>query len=354
MSSAQQKILRQAPRLLSYHTPTGQKGVIPDTQLAREWAVKKRGADRLGCLSFCYVSPGSQISDHRFGDFYCIISHEHREYRLHYGNTQESEIPIVDLSLRTTALFSFIFNVSLLNCRCIYLERLSFGIFIPSCAFGMEEGANYLDDLYSEAAALLSKHGRAFGLDVYYPPAVSVDNTRLPDGKFAIPFLFDEISKFRTPIEYLAENPRIAPNVQFKSKIDPTVLADIEQKAVHRWHNRRKRAWTLQRPEPNYLTNIERVDFCNPIYLSSAQKCARKIIEWITQKDLTVFRQRDVERSVKQRLHGLSGDGGGIADALRILVAAHYICECHLPSTEYLCKRSSPWFLVNPLLLDRI
>lgn len=353
-SRAQQKILDQAPRFLFYHAAGSRRGLIPDTAKARAWAVEERGANRLNCLTFHYFGPDRMASDHRVGDFYCVVSDRHTAYLERGLNTRPDKVDTADVALRAQELFSYIFNVANLNCRCTYIAPFTIGVSIPSSAFGMEEGAIFLEDLYYEAVATLSVFGASLGLEVSYCQTVDVENTRLPSGTFAIPFLLDEIPRLSTPLEHLAAAPRAAPNVDCEWQIDPTVLADMKREAVDRWRRRRKKAWTMQRPEPDHLVNPERAHFCNSMHATAAQKCARKLVEWMARKDLTEFGQRDAERAVRQRLHGPSGDGGGVADALRILIGAHYIWKCPLPSMEYLCKRPSPWFLVNPLLYDGI
>lgn len=338
--------------MLFYHAPGRQNGLIPDTEKARKWAVDKRGATRLNSLTFHYFDSDGVGSEYRVGDFYCVIRHRGDAYLGRGLVEQAFTVDTADVALRGQTLISDIFRVEKPNCKCIYLSPLTFGVSIPSSAFGMEEGAFFLGQLYNETAARLSAFGSGYGLEVSYWPTVDVENIRQPSGLFSVPFLFNEITKLHAPLEQLAASPRVAPDVDLDWKIEPVILTDMTREAVHQWRRfcRRKKAWWLQRPEPAYVANLERASFCVPLHAMAAQKCAFKLVKWIVSNNLVEFGQRDAVRAVRQPLHGRTGDGGGVADALRILIGAHYIQACPLPSIEYLCKRPSPWFRVNPLL----
>jgi hypothetical protein len=359
MSRAQQKIIGEAPRFLFFHCPGRNRGLIPDTTKARKWAIEKRGATELNGTTFHYFGLDRRGSDYRVGDFYCVISHKETEYFELRPGIRPYKID-TDVALRAQKFLSEIFNVVNLNCRCLYLGPLTIGVSIPSSAFEMEGGAIFLEDLYRETVARMSQFGTEFGLEVSYCLTVPVENTRLTSGLFAIPFLFDEVSRLGMPLEELASSPRVVPNVNFGGKINPAILADMKRnaaaladmkrEAADEWRRRRKKALWQEQPEREYLVNFERADLCSSINAKAAQKCALKLEKWIARNKLTEFGLRDAVRAARQRLRGPFGDGGGVADALQILISAHYVRECPFPSMEYLCKRPSPWFLVNPLL----
>jgi hypothetical protein len=75
-------------------------------------------------------------------------------------------------------------------------------------------------------------------------------------------------------------------------------------------------------------------------------KYTRKLLAWISERQIVEFGKRNAERALDEPLDGESGEGGGVEDALRILIAGGFIKKCPSPSSGY--KRPSPWFLVNP------
>lgn len=352
MISAQQKIIIRAPRMLLYYAADGRKGIIPDTEKARKWAVRTHRANQFSRYTYHYFGPDGSGSDYLVGDFYCLVSST-KKYCLENGAAVGPDKFITaDTALRTQQLLRFSFNVDQVNCKCIYLGEPTFGIFIPSSAFGIERGAFFLNDLYEEVFLRLSMYGPRFELQVSRSHRVPIENTPLPRGKFAIPFFIDEFSRLPKPLDELASSPRVAPNGNFAWTVNRLLLAHIQGLAVARSkrHHDRKKAWWSRHPDQEYLVNLERVPFCSPSNLRSAQTCAQKLIRRITLDNLMEFSQRDAERVTGKHLHGAIGEGGGVADALQILVCGHYILECSLPRIDYPCGRPAPWFLVNPML----
>lgn len=351
ISHAQLEIFRRGRRQVIYYVGERPKGLIPNTQNALKWAVEKHGATHLS--NYTYRSG----SKHRIGNFYCVISGKEK-CAIDKGMKLEcSKFGTADVAFRAQSLLSLVFHVEKVNCVCIYLGPLTFGVFIPASAFGEEDGAIYLDDLYHEAFIRLSANAGLFELEVTYPRIIPIENTRLPSCIFAVPFLIDEVSRLSKPLEDLAVTPRSALHFNTEWRINPDKLADMKREAVSRTQSRHRRfrnAWWPRHPEREHLANSESVLSCSSVHARAAQKCAQKLLDWIAREKLTEFSQRDAQREVRQRRDGPGGVGGGVADALHILSKAHYIRKYPTPSMKYLCKPASPWFLVNPLLHESI
>ena len=345
ISCAQQKILNQAPRFRLYYDSGDRPGLIPDTAKARAWAVEKCGANHMNSLTFHRAVIDGKA--YCVGDCHILVADkdEAQEFK-----TNNYAVTAKDVAFRAKKLLSSVFDAENPNCRCTYISSLVIGISISSGAFAMQEGAFFLSELYEEAATRLSVHAAGFGLQVSYRPIAKVENTLVEAGVFATPFLLDEASRLHPPLEQLAASPRVVPNVNCEWQIEPTVLAEMKRKAVDRWGRRPRKAWTTQPSEPDRLIESDPAHLFNSMHVTAAQRCARKLVNWIRRNSLTEFGQRDAVRAARKRLRGPSGDGEGVADALKILVGARYIYECPEPVMEYFCKRPSPWFLVNPLL----
>lgn len=352
MKSAQQQILSRAPRMLRYYTADGQQGIIPDTVKALKWAVEKRGANRKSHYTYHYFNQDGSGCDYLVGDFYCEISSTKKVYSECGVDIGPEKVITVDTILRTKKLLHLVFMANQLNCKCIYLGEASFGIIIPASVFKIEYGVVFLEHLYEEVSRRLSVHAGQFELRVSRPFRVRIENTPLPCGKFAISFLMDEFSRLPKGLEELASSDRDAPSINFAWTVNPLQLAEIVGVAVSRYkrHRSRKKTFWPQHPDQGCLVNFESVHCCKPSNVQSSQACARKLINQITLNKIMGFSQRDAIRKAGEKLHGESGNGGGVADALQILIDGHYVVKCHLPRIDYRCRRPAPWFLVNPLL----
>lgn len=352
MDSAQQKIIRQAPRMLQYYTASCQRRVIPDTQKARLWAIKHHGAYGFGRYTHHYFCPDGSGSEYLVGDFYCLISSTRRSRRFEGVDLGPDKVITYDTLSRVQQLLQRSLKVEQLSCRCIYLGQPKFGLFIPSSAFGIEHGAVFLPDLYEEVFRILSSHAASFELEIARANTIGIENAPLPDGKFAIPFFFDELPTLRRPLEELASSPRDMPNVSMVCEANPILMVFIQDKVKSQRKQRHlnRQFWSSLPPDQEYLVNLERFPFGDLNTAKSAQKCARELIHWIMKDKLMEFGRRDAQRATGKKLHGVNGAGGGVLDALELLIRGHYILECVLPRIDYPGGRAAPWFLVNPLL----
>ena len=352
MTRTQQKIINRAPRLLLYHTETGQKGLILDTRKARQHAVTKLGATHFNILTFNFFGPDGMGSDYCTGDFCCRIAHKDAEpYNLRPGLLPRW-INTADVALRARMLLSETFRVDHLDCRCLYLAPCVIAVSISSSAFRKENGGLYLDDLYAETASTLSDRATELGLEVSYLPVAPIENIRITSDSFAIPFTLDEASKLGASLERLATVTRSTMGLIPEWKINPIVLMELSKQAEPRsqWRLKRVKAWWKHAPNVGFRSMPVQSPSNNTAQLKAAQKCARRLFDWISQNKLSEFGQRDAQRATQQSLSGLLGDGGGVADALDILVEAHIVLRCPCPALNYWCKKPSPRFLVNPLL----
>lgn len=351
MKGAQQEIIRRAPRMLLYYSVGGPEGIIPDTEKARRWAIEKHGANHFSSYSYHYFGPDGSGSDYQVGDFCFLVSSTKRCSSEKGEDIGPDKFITADTALRTQQLLRFTFKIDRLNCNCIYLGQSTFGIFIPLSAFGIEHGADFLEDLHEEVLVRLSKDAARFELQVSRSFRRPIENVRLPCGKFSIPFLIDEFSTLPRTLEELASSPRVAPNINC-AWTSNSILALMKDTAAYRSKRRyrRKKAWWSRPPDYESLVRQEHVPFCSSSNIRSAQACAQKLVRRITLNNLMEFSQRDAQRETGEALHGPTGEGGGVADALQILIGGHYIMKCSLPRIDYPCRRPSPWFLVNPLL----
>jgi hypothetical protein len=358
--SAQQKIVRQAPRLRAYYNSEGISSVIPDTAKAREWAIKQKGAHRFGSLAFHRIDPDGRYCDYRVGDFHCVISRENTCIDDGVDYETDPFASAVTIALNAERLLSLAFRVNEIDVKCTFLSSSTIGLSIPSSAFEVEVGEDFLEELYREAVFTLSAYAPGYALKVSYEHHFTIENSRLQSGLVAIPFTFDEIPRLRqSPAEFVTR-PRTAPSVKYEWKIDQEILAEMKhearifagklRKAIarDRLKSKRSRFWS---PSKEYCLSNEEYAQCGaPSTRTKAQENARRLIERITRDDLTEFSQRDVLRGLHGRKHGAAGEGGGIAEALQILLNTGHIHKCPQLKTDYACKPPSPWFVVNPLL----
>jgi hypothetical protein len=213
----------------------------------------------------------------------------------------------------------------------------------------MENGASFLEDLYYETVKSLSEFSERLELEVRYSATIHIENLSVSKDTYTIPFSFHEVPKLLTSLEKLAAEPRSVSMADLGWRIYPLVLANLKQKAMHRWNRRRNFAWWSKPPALEILTNLAGNLFYNSSRAKAAQRCAQGLIDWITRDELSEFGQRDAERATRQLLHGQNSDGGGVADALLLLMKAQYVHKCIPLSRGFGCRLPSPWFLVNPL-----
>ena len=210
MNSAQQKIISRALRECCFTMPrmAKKKYSFPTQKRLANGRLKSTALTNLAAtliITLALTVPAATIWSVIFIVWYQV----QRSIALRMGPALDqisSSRPIRRCGLQQLLCFSF--NVDQFNCKCIYLGEPTFGIFIPSSAFGIEHGAVFLDDLYEEVFLKLSRYAALFELQVSRSFRIPIENTLLPCGKFAIPFLIDEFSRLPKPLEDLASSPR--------------------------------------------------------------------------------------------------------------------------------------------------
>jgi hypothetical protein len=107
---------------------------------------------------------------------------------------------------------------------------------------------------------------------------------------------------------------------------------------MSRWHLRRKNNWWQLKPDSEYLINVARAPFGDPMRARATQISAQKLLDWISRNELTEFGQRNAQRGIRGSKHGPNNEGGGVEDALRLLTDAHYIFNMPRTSVDELAK----------------
>ena len=243
-------------------------------------------------------------------------------------------------------------------CTFIYLgpgsdgeQRL--GLSIPSSAFGMEDGSVILPALYEAIYEKMSVATTESNVKVYFDGRIN--DTCISPGIYAKPFRLTEIGT-TVSLDNLVSKER----VDYKHdldvrRMDPDILRTFMLRAYRIFKERKDRRTTPVKssewprsPQPECLIDSLADSICRPEHTESALKCTRKLLAWISERQIVEFGQRNAERVLDKPLRGKSGKGGGVEDALRILIAGSFIQKCPSPSSGY--KRPSPWYLVHPVV----
>ncbi len=346
MSREQRKILQEAPRFRFHDAADWERSVIPDTEKAREWAIAKCGAKRLSGGTFHCVGPDGLLAGSRFGDFCAIFEDAEAVGPLDSGKFEKES---ADFCQRILGLLLHAFNVPFVDCRCTILSPDRIELKIPSDAFGAENDCLILEDVYDATASLLQSYGSSFKMDVMQARMTYIENVQLESGTFAVPIMLAELLRGSISLRNLALTPRRISEPTAKWLIDAAIMQKLLAEAKRRWDGGHKKIWWRQKPDPEIILNLTRGLSRNRPQDSLTQQYAWRLIAWKNKHDLTEFSQRNASRALGTRLNGKLGNGGGVADALRILISANYIHEGCLPVTKYQCKPPSPWFFVNPL-----
>ena len=354
MSPYQRQIIEDAPRSIFFYTSARRAGLIPNTQKARQWAVEKRGATHFDMFSFHRLNLDKKPCSYKVGDFYCVITTKNSQ---HIGSSHVLECIISALS------FSFGLG-DLSPCKLVCLGRHTLGLSLPARIFGIEHGSDILPYLYKLFCDRLScfVYGAYPGeFDIKFVDRVDAENKKISSYIYAVPFLIGEAESFSVDfLENISRAPRAAPAVKCSQVIKDDVLRDLKMNARYQNSSRVKGGVSFQ---PNQLTAlgalVAETPISDPDREFSAMKCARKLVSRIHARGIHEFCRRDALRAVSgtQCLNGKSGNGGGVEDALIILVAHGYIKVCPFPPIDFPCGRPSPWYVVNPGLYsnqDRI
>jgi hypothetical protein len=349
ISTYQKRLIVNAPRLVFYYVEQKPGGIIPNTQNARRWAVEKRGATHFDCFAFHRFNLHNDPCDYKVGDFYCTIIANNAKYI----NNNDIFRFIIDLLIDSLRL------CGPSSARLIYLGELRLGLTIPAKFFGIEDGGEFLPYLYR--AAFVRMLDRAAKLhvgrfDIQYHNRVDVENKSIGPDRYAVPFRLGEIDlDSHSFLDNLSRTPRAAPDAKWDQIIGHEILSELRSEASLTRLQDLKRAKKFKWSEESKLRPLTvptGASACSQENIFSAVKCACKLVAWISKKGIVEFGRRDALRAVdgSERLHGKSGRGGGVADALDILVAYDYVQKCPFPPIDYPCKRPSPWYEVNPIL----
>jgi len=348
-----------APRSVFYYVNLRREGLIPDTEKARQWAVKKQSATHFDRFSFHHLNLNKTPGDYKVGDFYCTISAKNPQ-----AITNKDMFNFIIYLLQSSFRLD-----GVAPCRLIYLGRHKLGLTIPATAFGIDHGGEILPHLYQAAFEKMSAWAANLWpgyFDIQMSGHVDAENKLLWADTYAVPFLLgetDSASEFF--LINLSREPRVAPVAawaqiaKWDQKIDQKILLELTGAANYAWRQEQL-AGRVKKPiwrQPEQLMRLSDPLFgasaCSPEHVFSAVKCARKLVAAICKKRILEFGRRDACIAVGERLNGepltgKSGNGGGVADALRILVAHDYIRECPPTPTDYFSKPPSPWYVVNP------
>lgn len=345
MSPYQRQIIEDAPRSIFFYTNARRAGLIPNTPKARQWAVEKRGATHFDMFSFHRLNIDKKPCSYKVGDFYCVIRTKNNQ---HIGSSHVLECII-------PALSSYFGLGDLSPCKLVFLGRHTLGLSLPARIFGIEHGSDILPYLYKLFCDRLScfVYGEYPGeFDINFVDRVDAENKNISSNIYAVPFLVGEVESFSSDfLESISRTPRAAPAVKCSQMIRDDVLMDLKMDARSQKSNRVKNVVSFQPNQPIALgAPVAETPISNPEQEFSAMNCARKLVSRIHTRGIHEFCRRDALRAVSgtQWLNGKSGKGGGVADALDILVAHGYIKACPFLPIDFPCGRPSPWYVVNP------
>jgi hypothetical protein len=241
-------------------------------------------------------------------------------------------------------------------CTLIYLGTdlmgaLKLGLCIPSSAFEMQDGGVILPALYKAFYEKIVAETAGSNVNLYFDGSIDAANTCISQGIYAVPFRLGEIETANS-LDSLVRNERHDYGWHWPiGRMNPDILRSLKALARARTTLAKNPAWPRS-PQPECLIGPSAVSMCGPEHADSASKCARKLIAWISDRRIVEFGRRNALKALdgSEHLRGKSGNGGGVEDALRILIAGAYIQKCPSPPSDYACKRPSPWYLVNPAL----
>jgi hypothetical protein len=251
-----------------------------------------------------------------------------------------------------------LFNAS--ACRLIYLGREVVGLTIPASVLDVDHGGEILPHLYREVLEILKTsavqlHDGRF--EIRFAERVDVENKRIGADSYAVPFRIGEIDSVPDDLLVdLARTPRASPDMAWDQTIDSDLSNKLHGNALHVWRQQSsgvKNRMSSTFPKLTLLSDpTTGASVCNSARAFSAMKCARTLVSWITKRNLLEFSRRDALRRMSgiECLDGKSGNGGGVADALDILIAQGHIQECQFPPVDYAYRHPSQWYVVNPEL----
>ena len=353
MSPYQRKIIEGAPRHKFFYVNGRRAGLIPDTEKARRWAVEKRGATHFDVFSFHRFNINKKPSSYKVGDFYCVIRSKSNK---HIGDSPVLACINTELTLSFKLL-------DLSACRLIYLGRSALGLSLPATIFGIEHGNDILPLLYMLFCDGLSRAvSRQYPGEfiIQYSDRIDAENKKINSNSYAVPFFINEAESFSEHFfENISKTPRTLPVVNSPQMIGDVVLGDLRMTALAAWQQNSRKFRDNMSFEPGPLrvlgTSIAAPPMCSPNLVVSAMKCATKLVSRFRTKGIHEFRRRDALIAVSgtEWLYGKYGNGGGVADALIILISYGYIKECPFPPIDFPCGRPSPWYVVNPGVFSR-
>jgi len=352
----QKGIIVSASRFVFYYVNLRPQSIIPDTEKARQWAVEKHGATHFSQFSFHRLNPDKTPGDYKVGNFYCTIRAKNGRDTIN-KDLFDFIIHLLQVSFRLDGVAP---------CRLIYLGRHQIGLTIPATCFGIDHGGEILPYLYKAALKLMSDTSDQLHFDhwdIQMSGRVDIENKLLAPGTYAVPFLLGETvldSEFSAI--NISREPRVAPVAAWAriAKWDQRIHQEILQKltiaanyALQQEAGRTKNP-TRHRLEPLMQMSdpLFGVSACSPDHLFDAVSCARKLVAVICQRRIFEFRRRHAHTFVRGNLNGKARNGGGLLDALRILVAHDYLRECPRVTTNHRSKPPSPWYVANPGIYD--
>lgn len=353
MSPYQRKIIEGAPRLIFFYVNGKRAGLIPDTPKARRWAIEKHGATHFDLFSFHRFNIDGKPSSYKVGDFYCVIRSKSNK---HIGDS-----PVL-ACIGTELAFSFKLLDSSV-CRLIYLGRSALGLSLPAAIFGIEHGNEILPFLYKLFCDGLSRAvSRQYKgeFSIQHFDRIDAENKKINSNSYAVPFFINEAESLSEHFfENIARTPRTLPIVNSPQMIGDVVLGDLRMVALATWQQNSSKFKDNMSFKPDQPTVLG-APIAAPLINSSdrelsALKCARRLVSWIRTKGIREFRRRDALRAVSgtELLDGKSGNGGGVADAISVLLSCGDIKECPFLPIDFPCGHASPWYVVNPGVFSR-
>ena len=356
-SALQRRIFRCAPRFHDVHLPSPdgegppRVKLIPDTPKARQRALED-GATHFDTLSFLRREESWASPRMLFGAFYChlMVTEGVAAERLF----ADIAALIPDISPQGFLLRDVV-SISFTHLR---LDGITIGMAIPARAFGMEGGSPVLSEFYEAVAEEFQRQFSVRGagyLRVVYRPLTEVRNQKLPLEQYAIPLTFQEfVACSPKQLRITAAQPRRIPDIPSQGCMRNEALRrDLIREAESRYRRRMTmtaaKRKVVVRPwlQPMPLIDANGQSAC-PGATMDGLKCAIKLQTWIRQQGITEFRCRNASQAVS----GTFTLDNGLDEALDILSRHGFIRECEPFVYNSRGRRSGPWQVLNPMVLQ--